>query len=213
MQRWLGTKLVQLVSLAVSLVAFASLVPAMTVAAQDTPETITIALAEYQDSGVSGWATLTAEGDGVAVQMAVEGDQVTGDQPTHIHTGTCENFDPNPTYPLTTIVLDPLSADGVSQTSVPDVSLDELLSGDYVILVHKSTDELTNYFVCGDIKTSNAISPPGPGAAGSVEMAGTGSGSAIGASASENWLLFGSAFAAFLLAGFAFQLRRKSARA
>jgi hypothetical protein len=209
----LGLKLVQFVSLAVSLVAFASLMPAMAVAAQESPETITIALAEYQDSGVSGWATLTGEGDGVAVQMAVEGDQVTGDQPTHIHTGTCENFDPNPTFPLTTIVLDPLSADGVSQTSVPDVSLDELLSGDYVILVHKSMDELTNYFVCGDIKTTNAISPPGSGAAGSVEMAGTGSGSAIGASAGENWLLIGSAIAALLLAGIAFQLRRKSARA
>jgi hypothetical protein len=213
MRRWLGLKLVPFISLVVSLVALASLVPAMTVAAQESPETITIALTEYQDSGVSGWATLTAEGDGVAVQMAVEGDQVTGDQPTHIHTGTCEDFDPNPTFPLTTIVLDPLSADGISQTSVPDVSLDELLSGDYVILVHKSADELTNYFVCGDIKTSNEIAPPGPGAAGSVEVAGTGSGSAIGASAGENWLLISSAFATLLLAGIAFQVRRKSARA
>jgi hypothetical protein len=211
MQTLLGSKRVRFVSFAVSLVALASLVPAKSIAAQDTPETITIALNEYQDSGVSGWATLTAEGDGVAVQMAVEGDQVTGDQPTHIHTGTCEDFDPNPTYPLTTIVLDPLSADGVSQTSVPDVSLDELLSGDYVILVHKSMAELTNYFVCGDIKTSNAISPPGPGAAGSVEMAGTGSGSAIAPSTGQTWLLIGSIIAALLLAGVALQLRRKSA--
>jgi hypothetical protein len=213
MQTWLGTKIGQFTPLAVSLVALAILMPAISVAAQNTPQTITIALNEYKDSGVSGWATLTAEGEGVAVQMAVEGDQVTGDHPTHIHTGTCENFDPSPTFPLTTIVLDPLSADGVSQTSVPDVSLDELLSSDYVILVHKSKDELTNYFVCGDIKTSNAIAAPAPGAAGSVGMADTGSGTTFEAASSESWLVRGSAIAALVLAGLAFQLRRRSMRA
>jgi hypothetical protein len=213
MQAWLGTKIGQFAPLVVSLAALAILTPAISVAAQDTPQTITIALNEYEDSGVSGWATLTAEGDGVAVQMAVEGDQVTGDHPTHIHTGTCDNFDPNPTFPLTTIVLDPLSADGVSETSVPDVSLDELLSSDYVILVHKSKDELTNYFVCGDIKTSNAIAAPAPGAAGSVGMADTGSGTAFEAASGENWFVRGSAIAALLLAGIAFHLRRRSARA
>jgi hypothetical protein len=212
-QNGLGMRIGHLATVTVLIIGFAMVMPTLSVRAQNTPETITIALSEYQNSSVSGWATLTAEEEGIAVQMAVEGDQVTGDHPTHIHTGTCENFDPSPTFPLTTIVLDPLSADGVSQSSVPDVSLDELLSGDYVILVHKSTDELTNYFVCGDIKTSNEIAPPGPGAAGSVEMAGTGSGSAIGASAGENWPLIGSATAALILAGIAFQLRRKSARA
>jgi hypothetical protein len=213
MQAWLGTKIGQFAPLAISLVALAVLLPAISVAAQDTPQTITIALNEYEDSAVSGWATLTAEGDGVAVQLAVEGDQVTGDHPTHIHTGTCENFDPSPTFPLTTIVLDPLSADGVSETSVSDVTLDELLSGDYVILVHKSKDDLTDYFVCGEINTSNAIAAPAAGAAGTVSMADTGTGAADSAASSETWLVRCSAIAAILLAGLAFQLRRKSARA
>jgi hypothetical protein len=212
MQRWQRRNIWRFVLAFVSLVAFATLLSATSVAAQDNPDTITIALNEYEDSGVTGWATLTSEGEGVGVQMAVEGDQVTGDQPTHIHTGTCDNFDPSPTFPLTTIVLDPLSSDGVSQTSVPDVSLDELLSGDYVILVHKSKDELTNYFVCGDLKTSNAVAAPGPGAAGSVGMADTGTGSAINSS-SNGLLVVGSAVATLFLAGIAFQLRRKSARA
>ena len=133
--------------------------------AAQTDEQLTIALNEYQDSGVSGWATLVPTEDGLRVEMAVEGEPVTGDHPTHVHTGTCENFDPNPTYPLTTVILDPLSADGLSATTVGEVTLEELLDDDFVILVHKSTSELTAYFVCGDINQSNAIPAPAAGAA------------------------------------------------
>lgn len=147
--------------------------------AQDDEEALTIALNEYEGSGVSGWATLTHSGDGVRVEMAVEGEAVTGDHPTHIHTGTCADFDPNPTYPLTTVILDPLTADGTSATTVDEVTLDELLAADHVILVHKSTEELTNYFVCGDLKRSNAIPPPAAGAAGSVAPPASGVGAAL----------------------------------
>src|SRR4051794_1164933 len=106
MRQWYGKHVMWLASLlTVGLASFAPLAAS----AQDTPDTITIALNEYKGSGVSGWATLTANGDGVKVQMAVQGAAVTGDQPTHIHVGTCADFDPNPKYPLTTIVLDPLS--------------------------------------------------------------------------------------------------------
>jgi hypothetical protein len=181
-------------------------------AADDSADSITIALNEYQNSGVSGWATLTAKDGGLQVQMAVEGDAVTGNQPTHIHTGTCENFDPNPTFPLTTIVLDPLSSDGISETNVPDVSLDELLSGDYVILVHKSPDELTKYFVCGDLKTSNAIPAPEAGAAGTVSMGNTGSGSALSGANSGGTSSIGPALAAFALLGIALGLRVRQSR-
>jgi hypothetical protein len=151
---------------------------ALPVVAQDDEEPLTIALNEYMGSGVSGWATLTPSGSGIRVEMAVEGEAVTGDHPTHIHTGTCTDFDPNPTYPLTTVILDPLTADGTSATTVEDVTLTDLLAADHVILVHKSTEELTNYFVCGDIKQSNAIAPPTTGSAGSVAAPSTGVGTA-----------------------------------
>jgi len=146
-------------------------------AAQGDPEDLTIALNEYEDSGVSGWAALTLDGDGVRVAMAIEGDPVTSDHPTHIHTGTCADFDPNPTYPLTTFVLDPLSSDSTSKTTVDDVSLDELLADDYVIVAHKSARELTTYFVCGDIKQSNAFT--GPRTAGSASVPSTGTGPVV----------------------------------
>ena len=132
-------------------------------AAQDE-QTITIPLNEHQNSGVSGTATLTAEGENTRVSMELTGDPVTGDHPTHIHTGTCRDFDPDPLYPLTTVVLDEVSDEGVSETTVDDVSLDDLLADDYVILVHPSAEELFPEWVCGDIKLSAAVTrPPGAG--------------------------------------------------
>lgn len=125
--------------------------PAAPAAAQDNLS-LTIPLNEYQNSGVSGTATLTADGRATHVEMMLSGKQVTGNHPTHIHTGTCADFDPDPTYPLTTVILDDVSNAGISETTVEDVRLRDLLDSNYVILVHKSAEELTNYFVCGDIK-------------------------------------------------------------
>lgn len=112
---------------------------------------ITIPLNEYAESGVSGISSLSAVGNYVQVSMSLNGSQVTGDHPTHIHTGTCEDFDPNPIFPLTTVVLGHVDGEGSSRSLVRDISLRELLAGKYVIVVHKSAEELTNYFVCGDI--------------------------------------------------------------
>jgi len=196
--------------------AFAAALAALLVAllgadarAQDGAGALTIALDEYQDSGVSGWATLTAAGDGLRVEMAVEGGAVTGNHPTHIHTGTCADFDPNPIYPLTTVVLDPLSDDGESTTEVDQVTLDELRDGDYVILVHKSAEELTDYFVCGDIKASNAFTEPKT--AGSVTAPQTGAGSAAGAGAATALLGAGAGALAAALAAAGLARRRRGA--
>lgn len=125
-------------------------------AAQDE-ESITIPLKEYKNSGVSGTATLTASSVDTRVSMLLSGDPVTGNHPTHIHTGTCDNFDPNPTYPLTTVILNEVSEVGTSDTTVEGVRLQDLLRSDFVILVHKSAEELTNYYVCGDIKASASV--------------------------------------------------------
>jgi hypothetical protein len=125
--------------------------PAVPAAAQDN-RSLTIPLNEHENSGVSGTATLTAEGGNTRVAMELSGDPLTGDHPTHIHTGTCRNFDPNPLYPLTTVILDEVNDEGVSETTVEDVRLRDLLASDYVILVHPSAEELFPELVCGDIK-------------------------------------------------------------
>ncbi len=136
------------------IVVLASMVVLVAPTVAQDDDRITISLNEFEDSGVSGTATLVASRDVTLVSMEISGEAVEGDHPTHIHTGTCENFDPNPTFPLTTFVLGSVNEQGWSETTVDDVSLDELLSDDHVILVHKSAEELTTYFVCGEIEST-----------------------------------------------------------
>lgn len=123
-------------------------------ASAQTVSQITIPLNEYQGSGVSGMASLSAVGNYVQVSMRLNGAPIVGEHPAHIHTGTCENFDPNPIFPLTTVDLGWVDGEGGSRSLVMDVSLRDLVGDDYVILVHKSAEELTNYFVCGDISST-----------------------------------------------------------
>jgi hypothetical protein len=165
-QRW-STSFWRVIVLA-TFVVFATSTLQAPVAAQNN-DSITIPLNEYENSGVSGTATLEAIGDGTRVVMELSGDAVTGNHPTHIHTGTCANFDPNPTYPLTTVILDDVSDAGLSETTVEGVRLRDLLRDDYVILVHKSAEELTNYLVCGDIKADGATGGSRNEAAATVE--------------------------------------------
>ena len=149
-------------------------------AAQDE-ESVTIPLNENENSGVSGTATLAAAGDGVRVSMELAGDPVTGDHPTHIHTGTCGEFDPEPLYPLTTVILDEVSDEGVSETTIDELSLDDLLADDYIILVHPSAEELYPEWVCGDIKADGGDGAEqagvGGGAGGTTRMPSSGVGS------------------------------------
>jgi hypothetical protein len=142
--------------------------PAVPAAAQDN-RSLTIPLNEHENSGVSGTATLTAEGENTRVAMELSGDPLTGDHPTHIHTGTCRNFDPDPLYPLTTVILDEVNDEGVSETTVEDVRLRELLRDDYVILVHPSAEELFPELVCGDIKADGGTGGSRNAAAAVVE--------------------------------------------
>lgn len=147
--------------------------PAGLALAQGVPQPVTVQLNEVNDSNISGAATLTAEGPQTNVDMRLMGSGLTGNHPTHIHTGTCANFDPNPLYPLETVVLQSVDHTGRSVSTV-DVSLGELQSGNYVILVHLSPEALTTYLVCGEIPTSGTPQQAG-GAVSGIPAAGSGS--------------------------------------
>lgn len=99
-------------------------------------------------SGENGTATLTQSGDELKVKLAITGG--TGDQPAHIHKGTCAKLDPKPAYPLTTVM------DGKSSTTLKDVKLSALTSGTYAINVHKSTTDIKDYVACGDLTVASA---------------------------------------------------------
>ena len=117
-------------------------------ARQDSANEAKVVLKELNDSGVAGYASLVASGDQTKVSMNVTG--VLGDNPTHIHQGTCSDLDPNPQFPLTNIVLPSSTLTGTSDTLV-DVPLEDLLSSPHLILIHKSVKEIGTYLACGNI--------------------------------------------------------------
>jgi hypothetical protein len=113
-------------------------------ASPEAAQAVTVDLHELNDSGLSGTATLTDNGDGTTtVELAIDGPA--GDNPAHIHEGTCDSLDPNPLYPLNNV-----DADGSSVIDL-DVPLDELLGGEFAINVHKSAAEIAVYVTCGNI--------------------------------------------------------------
>lgn len=95
------------------------------------------------------------------------GDAPDINHPAHIHSGTCDDLDPNPAAPLQDIVPyanDPDSDEGSnspqgvltapimlhSETDV-EMSLDDLLAEPHAINVHESMEQIENYVACGDI--------------------------------------------------------------
>jgi hypothetical protein len=133
--------------------------------AQNTGTSVSVQLKEYEDSGISGTAVLTSTPTGgVHVSMELTGQELDGNHPTHIHTGTCANFDPSPIYPLETVNLSSVNREGLSESDVTNTTLGDLRNGEFVILVHQSPEELTNYLVCGDISAAKAMPVTGTGA-------------------------------------------------
>jgi Cu/Zn superoxide dismutase len=101
-------------------------------------------LSPQSNSGESGTATLTPEGDKTKVVLSVSGAPSGSSQPVHIHKGTCAQLDPKPAFPLSPLV------NGKSETVV-SASLDELDKGGYAINGHKSAQEASTYVFCGSL--------------------------------------------------------------
>lgn len=106
---------------------------------------VTVQLNEFESSGQTGTATLTAEGEQTRVSIQVDDDPVSASQPAHIHEGTCDELNPAPAFGLPNVV------DGTSETTV-DASLDTLTGGAYAINLHMSDDDLETYTSCGNIE-------------------------------------------------------------
>jgi hypothetical protein len=122
---------------AVVLLTIAAIAPA---AAQDT---ITIDMQEIDDSGQSGTANITSDGDQVIVSIEIDAGPDGEPQPVHIHEGNCRDLG-DVAFPLEDVV------DGVSE-STADVSMSELIGNDYAINVHLSEDQMDVYVACGTL--------------------------------------------------------------
>jgi len=108
-------------------------------------KSVTVRLAQQNNSKESGTARLTPEGDKTRVVINMKGAPKGVQQPSHIHEGSCAKLDPKPKYPLQNVV------DGKSTSEVP-AKLDELTGGNLAINVHKSGEDIKTYVACGDIK-------------------------------------------------------------
>jgi plastocyanin len=104
-----------------------------------------------------------AGGLGGAAQDATPAGESAHAHPAHIHVGTCDNLDPNPTYPLTDIALGAMDgADAIpverSLTTV-EATVEDLRTGGYAINVHQSAEDIGTYIACGSL--SGAIDESG----------------------------------------------------
>jgi hypothetical protein len=111
--------------------------------------TLTVKLDAQNGSGETGTATLTQVKDGVQVVIALANGGAAA-QPVHIHEGTCDKLNPAPKYPLSNVVK------GSSTSTVPSVTIADLLKSPVAINVHKSTDDLKTYVACGNIAAPKA---------------------------------------------------------
>ena len=111
------------------------------VACGDLP--LEVALGPLNDSGQDGTATLTAVGNQTQVVVQIRPGASGVSQPIHIHDGSCQSLG-GVAFALTSIL------DGSSETVV-DVSLTELVEGDFAINGHKSGEEAGTYIACGDL--------------------------------------------------------------
>lgn len=106
---------------------------------------VNVKMTAQNGSGESGTATLTDLGGGkTRVVIHVTGENTTGNQPAHIHVGSCAHLNPAPKYPLKNVVL------GHSNTVIA-TPITSLLGGRYAINVHQSLSMIKKYVSCGNI--------------------------------------------------------------
>ena len=127
-----------------AMLAVAMLAAAMLGTAWAQTSTQTLQLTPSRDSGVSGTATLTDTGNGVEVQLDVEGlPSADGTEHiAHIHAGaTCADDRAGAGGPVEFPLNSVFNEGGAgSSTSTADTTFDELLSGEpYYVNVHAET--------------------------------------------------------------------------
>jgi hypothetical protein len=112
---------------------------------------VTVHLAPQNHSGETATATLTQTGANTVVSVVtMHGPKLP--QPIHIHKGTCAKLNPQPYYPLTTVL------GGKSVTTLKGVSLKSLENGNFAINIHHSTSDIPTYYACGNIPKASAMS-------------------------------------------------------
>jgi len=141
-----------LFALSVSAASAQNATPTVTITPEPDARRLELEVEEFNDSGVSGTATLIETGDQTIVQLDLED---TGENhPAYIHPGSCDNLQPEPAF-----LLQNVGPDGQS-TSVVDASLEDLIAGDFAVNLRIAPNELGTIIVCADIEGDPQVATP-----------------------------------------------------
>jgi hypothetical protein len=110
------------------------------------PSTLQLKLYAQNRPGETGMATFEQVRNGVTVVVRMAG-HGNGREPIHIHEGTCKRLNLVPKYHLNDLLR------GISTTTIPNITLEDLLKGNYAIDVHFSSADMTKYAACAEIAT------------------------------------------------------------
>ena len=97
---------------------------------------------QQNNSGQAGFVTLFPRGARTMVSIRLDGAPAGSTEPAHVHRGECPKINPAPAFPLNPVV------NGRS-TTLLNVPLSRLVSGNYSVNVHASTKNLAHYVSCG----------------------------------------------------------------
>jgi hypothetical protein len=126
-------------------IVFAGVMVLLVAASASAQQVIPIKLYPENNSGISGTATLSGQGNQTKVIIDLTGQPAGASMPVHIHRGQCgPTLDPKPVDPLH-------SVEGGTSTTVVNVPLRSLTTGRYAINVHESAANISHFVACGNI--------------------------------------------------------------
>jgi hypothetical protein len=109
------------------------------------PADVTVQLAEFEDSGQSGTATLIPMKAQTQIVLKIEpGPPEDDPQPVHVHFGNCGINLGEVRFLLNDVVAG-------KSTTIVDASVTTLSDGSHNINLHKSHPEIRIYTACGEI--------------------------------------------------------------
>jgi plastocyanin len=110
-------------------------------------------------TGLAAAGLFVASGLGSAAQDATPAGGAGHAHPAHIHLGTCDELDPNPTFPLTDVALASTESRTETEGGIPversvtavDAPLEDLRGSGYAINIHQSVEDIGTYIACGNL--------------------------------------------------------------
>jgi len=104
-----------------------------------------LGMQQVNNSGQVGTVTLFKRGERTLLVINLSSEALGRHEPAHIHRGkSCDRLNPQPAFGLAPVV------NGTSRTIV-QYPIDRLLSGNYVVNVHASDNQLAHYVSCGHL--------------------------------------------------------------